>query len=163
MKYNCNKCGKEHEELPAISFNSPHYYHILSEDDKKNIVELSDDFCVIKHEDQTDYFIRAVLFQKIIDHSDTLDYGIWVSLSKKSFDEYKEHFKDENHTATFFGWFCSQIEGYEETLSLKANVHTRSGNERPEVVLENCNNDFVMDYYSGITIEEAEARVKKLK
>src|SRR5690349_9399198 len=121
MSYQCSVCGEIHEDLPALGFNSPYYYDILSETDKESIASLTSDFCTINHVEQTDRFIRTVLHQKIREFDDTLDYGVWVSLSEKSFEDYREHFSDDLHQATYFGYLCSNIPGYETTLSLKMN------------------------------------------
>jgi hypothetical protein len=95
LKYTCSTCGKEHDDWPAIAFDTPS----MSVEDKEKITEINSDFCVIEYEDQTDRYIRAVLFQKVIDHCDDLHYGVWVSLSEKSFNDYKENFHNEEHEA----------------------------------------------------------------
>lgn len=78
MSFYCNKCGKTHEDWPAIAFDAPHSYYGLTEEEKRKYVkELTGDFCVIEYEDQTDRFIRAVLFQEVTDGSGsaTMAYG----------------------------------------------------------------------------------------
>jgi hypothetical protein len=84
-KYTCSNCGKEHEEWPALTYISSTNYDTLSEEDKQNIAELTSNFCIITHPDQTDRFIRCTLTQKLIDHCEDLEYGLWVSLSEKEF------------------------------------------------------------------------------
>jgi hypothetical protein len=161
MNFICPTCGKHNKQLPAIGFKAPFYYDILSDDDKKTIAKINSDLCEITHEDQTDRFIRAVLIQKIYDCSDTLHYGIWVSLSEKSFDEYVENFDSEEYEATYFGYISSEIPGYDETLSVKANVVVSKSGNRPEVIPhEDQDNDFVNDYYTGISRTEAEIRIQ---
>ena len=97
IKYTCSCCGKEHEEWPALVYISPTNYDTLSEDDKKNIGKLDTDFCVITHSDQTDRFVRCTLTQKVIDHCEDLEYGLWVSLSDESFQNYSDNFNNKNH------------------------------------------------------------------
>jgi hypothetical protein len=161
--YTCSKCGQEHEGRPSIAFDSPDYYDALNDEDKKTIATLSDDFCIIRHEDQTDRFIRAVLHQKINDECQTLDYGVWVSLSEKSFKDYTDNFENENHQATYFGFLCNNLTGYQNTLSLKTNVVLR-GKIRPEVIPhdDQLDNDFVRDYYEGIDKDTADARINQV-
>ena len=161
MKYKCTTCEKEHDEWPALAFASPYNYNILSEKDKKSIAELNEDFCVIKYEDQTDLFIRTILLQKVNDGCQNLDYGVWVSLSKKSFDDYSEHFKTGNQDVVYFGYLCSKIPEYDDTLSIKMNVIVKKGTNRPEVIPHEDQMDipFVRDYYNGITVEEVERRI----
>src|SRR5688572_11512974 len=102
MTFKCSKCGEIHEEWPALAFNSPIHYDQLSEEDKNNIAKLSDDFCTIEHEEQTDRFIRVILKQKVNDHCENLEYGVWVSLSEKNFQEHYETFKNHGVPKTYF-------------------------------------------------------------
>lgn len=159
MKYKCTTCGEEHDEWPALAFYSPYHYHNL-EEAQKTAAKLADDFCVITYSDQTDYFIRCTLTQKVNNHCEDLDYGLWVSLSEKSFLDYQENFDNENHTVQYFGWLCSSIPGYETTLSIPTNVKTRKDNQRPEIIPhDDFDHPFVKDYYNGISKEEAEKRI----
>ncbi len=163
QKYVCSNCGKEHEEWPALTYTSPTPYHNLIDDDKQNIAELTDDFCIIRHLDQTDRFIRCTLTQKVIDHCENLEYGLWVSLSEKSFQDYSENFKNENHVTKYFGWLCSDLSDYEFNESIPTTVFTRAGNDRPEIVPhKEFDHPFVKDYYDGITKQEAERRINQM-
>ena len=161
MQFTCSLCNEIHEGFPAIGFNSPYAYDILSDIEKVEIAELSSDFCVIKYPEQTDRFIRVVLKQKIIGSSETLEYGIWASLSEKSFNNYKKNYDSENHISGYFGFLSNAIPGYLNTLSVEADVKTQSGKSRPEIFPheDQMENDFVRDYFNGITQEEAERRM----
>lgn len=160
IKYLCNNCGKEHESWPALTFNFPLPYDVLSEDEKNQIAEIDSDFCIIRNPEQTDFFIRCTLTQKVIDHCENLDYGIWVSLSEKSFKDYKDNFDNENHEVGYFGWLSNRLPDYVFKESIPMNVHTRSGNQRPEIVPhDDFQHPFVHDYYNGITKAEAERRI----
>lgn len=161
MVYTCSVCGQVHEGFPALAFDAPYFYHILSEEDKREIAELDDDFCIIRHPGQTDRFIRVVLTQRIIDFPETLEYGVWVSLSEKSFNDYKEHYNTNNHLTTYFGYLSNQLPGYEKTLSIRTNVQTATGDSRPEIFPhdDQMDNPFVKDYFDGISREEAEKRI----
>ena len=160
MKYKCSKCGQEHEGRPAIAFNSPFHYDGLNDEDKKSIATLTEDFCVIKHQDQTDRFIRTVIHQKVNDDCQTLDYGVWVSLSEKNYKDYYDNYDNENHEATYFGRICNNLPGYKDTLSINSNVVLR-GKIRPEVIPhDDQDSDFVRDYYKGINKDMADKRVK---
>lgn len=163
IKYTCSCCGKEHEEWPALAYIYPTNYEVLSEEDKKNIAELSSDFCTIRHSDRTDNFIRGTLTLKVIDHCEDLEYGLWVSLSDKSFQDYKDNYDNENYETKYFGWLCNDLPAYEFKESIPTTVFTRIGNRRPEIVPhEDFNHPFVHDYYNGITRTEAERRIKEM-
>lgn len=161
MKYICECCGKEYEEWPALAFSSPLHYNTLSGEDKKTIGELNSDFCSIHHPDQTDRFIRGVLFQKVNYHCENLQYGLWVSFSEKSFQDYKDNFENKEHEASYFGWLCNDIPGYNFEESIPTSVHTQKDGDRPEIVPhKDFDHPFVRDYYNGISKEEAENRMK---
>jgi hypothetical protein len=163
MKYTCSTCGKQHDDWPALAFDSPHYYHNLSDVEKETIAQLSSDFCVITYEDQTDRFIRCTLTQKVDGSCQCLEYGIWVSLSERSFADYSDNFDNKNHETAYFGYFCNNIPGYESTLSIPTSVRTRTGGKRPEVILDpDFDHQFVKDYYNGIGIQEAEIRINNM-
>jgi len=154
MKYKCANCGNEHDEWPAIAFNSPDAYDSLSEDDKQRIASLDSDFCIINHPEQTDRFIRCTLTQKVIDDCQVLDYGLWVSLSEND---------REDIETKYFGWLCNDIPEYDFDESIPNTVFTRLGGLRPEVVPhEGFDHPFVRDYYQGITKHEAERRIKAM-
>ncbi|MNV00085.1 hypothetical protein D3C71_902410 [compost metagenome] len=161
--HKCRICGKTHDELPAIGFDAPFYYHELSEEEKKEIAEISDDFCVITHPEQTDRFIRTVLSVPVIGGCEGLDYGIWVSVSEKTFDEYKSDFKKDTESKTYFGFVSNELNDYQEsTLGLHVNIKTRSGGFRPEIIPHETDHPLISDWENGITLEEAKRRVGKI-
>jgi hypothetical protein len=163
VTYTCSCCGKEHEEWPALTFKSPDSYSILPDKQKNEIAEIDSDFCVIKHLEQTDRFIRCTLTQKVVDHCEDLEYGLWVSLSEKSFQDYSDNYNNENHETTYFGWLCNDIPEYNFEESIPANIVTKTGNQRPEIIPhESCTHPFVHDYYNGITKVEAEKRINAM-
>ena len=163
IKYTCSCCGEEHIEFPALAFQFPDNYDTLSQQDKEAIAEVDNDFCVITFPDQTDRFIRCTLSQKVIDHCENLEYGLWVSLSEESFNDYSKNYDNENHETKYFGWLCNDIPEYEFNEYIPVTVFTRTGNERPEIVPhEDFDHPFVKDYYNGITKVEAEKRIKTM-
>ncbi|MDB5157434.1 MAG: hypothetical protein JWR50_2141 [Mucilaginibacter sp.] len=163
IKYFCSNCGKEHEEWPALAYNSPDSFDSLSDEEKEEIAELSNDFCVITYSDQTDRFIRCTLTQEVNDHCEDLEYGLWVSLSEKSFQDYSDNYNNKNHEVTYFGWLCNDIPNYTFDESIPTSIHTRKGNARPEIVPHNdFQHPFVFDYYNGITKAEAERRINDM-
>ncbi len=162
-KFKCSSCGKVHEELPSIGFKTPFHYDILSEKEKNEIAEVSDDFCVINHPEQTDRFIRTVLNIKTDIASEDLVYGVWVSLSEKNFDDYKSTFKKQTEEKTYFGTICNEIADYEEsTIGLHVNVLTRHDDLRPEIIPHQSEHKLVNDWEKGITFHEANCRVEKI-
>ena len=161
-EYRCSSCGKIHREIPALSFITPDNYDTLYEKDKAELAEISTDFCIIRHPEQTDRFIRTVLSIPIHGTCVTLDYGVWVSLSKESFEDYQENFKSETSEPIYFGMICNQIRDYSEsTEGLHVNVQVRNGGIRPEILPHQTEHQLIKDWEEGISLEEAEKRIEK--
>jgi hypothetical protein len=161
--HTCPSCGELHHDWPALAFSSPFHYNELNDHEKKTTATLDSDFCVIEDGETTDKFIRCTLSQTVNDHCEDLQYGLWVSLSEKSFQDYEDNYNNENHEVTYFGWLCSSIPGYEDTLSIPTTVYTQVGNNRPEIVPhEDFDHPFVKDYYAGISKDEAERRIREM-
>ena len=162
-EYKCSICGQIHSEWPALTYSSPTNYFQLSEEEKATIANLDSDFCIINYEDQTDRFIRVTLSMKVIDSEEDLDYGLWVSLSEKSFNDYEENYNNPNHETTYFGWLCNTLPDYENTMSIPINVVTQLGDQRPKIFPhKDHDHQFVRDFYNGITSHEAQRRVDEM-
>ena len=158
--YTCTVCHETHEDLPALGFITPDPYAELSAAQRAEFqAECDDNFCIIRYPDQTDRFIRVVLDIPIIDHEETLEYGVWVSVSEASFNDYRAHF-DDDHEATYFGMICNHIAGYEpSTMFLHCNVNTQPDSRRPFIAPHQAEHPLVRDYTHGISYAEAQARV----
>ena len=162
-EFKCAECGEIHEGWPALGFWSPDHYMEVPEGERDDRTELSDDFCIIKNGDETYRFIRVTLTQKVVDGKEDLDYGLWVSLSEKSYNDYEANYDNTEHEVGYFGWLCNWIPGYESTLSIPVDVYTRTGNQRPYIVPHPDHaHQFVKDYADGITSHEAQRRVDEM-
>lgn len=128
--FTCACCGKEIDGLPDLAFKTPDYYFAMSEQERAERAEMSDDFCVI---DDTDRFIRVVCQVPIIGTEERLGWGVWVSLSEENFERYRETLRDNNQSELggMFGWFSNRLPGYPDTLNLKTTVMPQDGNQRP--------------------------------
>jgi len=158
--YTCTCCGKQKHDWPAISYGEPDYYGNLSDEQRQDIAELKSDTCIIAYEDETNYFIRCVLFQDIIDSDEQLHYGLWVSLSQKNFNDYIAHFDEDDREGGYFGWISNNLLGYDNTTTIPSDVYLGKNGQRLEIVPHSgFDHPFVKDYYNGITIEEAHKRI----
>ena len=158
--FTCTCCGKIHEGSPSFAFKAPDHYAGLSEVQKAEMGELSSDFCTITHDGQTDYFIRTVLEIPIHGSAEPFTWGIWVSLSKKSFDRYVETYEAPIEGEGFFGWVCNAIPNYPTGPSSRpADVIVQSGRQRPKIRLhrsEREDDPLVLDQYEGISVARAQ-------
>ncbi|MBB1149497.1 DUF2199 domain-containing protein [Myroides sp. NP-2] len=161
MLFTCTDCGKEHESWPALAYPTPLSYAQLTDAEKEN-AEVTSDFCAIIQPDQTYYFIRVVLIQTVVDACQDLDYGVWVSVSEKSFKEYYENFDNKSFKATYFGWLNNHIAPYDFDTCIQIGTNVEVDNEkgRPFIYLHHKEgNELLNDFYQGITEKEALARI----
>ena len=157
--FKCSCCGEVHEGSPSIGFRAPDHYAGLTEEQKASLGKLSDDFCVITHADGTDYFMRAVLEVPIHGTEEPFLWGVWVSVSKKSFERCWETFEQPVEGEGFFGWVCNEIPVYPYSASRAADVIIQSGNQRPKIFLHRDDpedDQLVIDQVHGISVVRAQ-------
>jgi hypothetical protein len=152
----CATCGSDHV-LSEISFgaNAPAQWALLSETERLNSF-LGSDQCEIKTAGETHYFVRACLDIPIVGTYKTYSWGVWVSLSVKSFQEMADHWEDPGRVALgpYFGWLCTPIPGYPDTMFLKTIVHQREPGLRPLVKLEPTEHSLAAHQRDGISVDE---------
>jgi len=137
----------------------PDQYACLSDEQRAAIGKISSDFCTITHEEGVDYFIRAVLEVPIHGVEQPFLWGIWVSLSEKSFNRYAETYDSPVEGEGFFGWVCNSIPTYPCERSRAADVVVQVGGQRPKVLLHRGDHEddpLVIDQVHGITVSRAQ-------
>lgn len=162
--FKCNSCGEVHEGSPSFGFSAPDQYASLSDLQKKAMGKLSDDFCTITHEEGTDHFVRAVLEIPIHGVAQPFLWGVWVSLSEKSFERYRKTYDSPVEGETFFGWVCNAIPFYPYPHSRPSDVVVQSGRARPKLFLHRGDledDPLVIDQSGGISIERAQEVAEK--
>ena len=132
------------------------HYEQLSDTEKRSIGKLTDDLCEIAHTDNTDYFARAVLELPIHGVEDPFVWGVWVSLSQKSFEKYTSTWGEHEDSDSYFGWFSNRLPFYPDTINLKTNVRPRNGGLRPLIELQPSNHPLAVHFQNGMTIQEAQ-------
>jgi len=134
----------------------------LSDEELEN-AELTSDFCIIRYSDETCYFIRAVLVQEVQDNCQDLEYGVWVSLSEKSFNEYVENYHNEDFERGYFGWFANYLPDYNFEKPVPTDVIVNNKIGRPCIYpYESYNHPFTFDFHNGISKDEAEERINRV-
>jgi hypothetical protein len=157
--FKCTCCGEIHEGSPSFGFRFPDQYASLSDRQKFELGTLTDDFCTITHPEGTDRFIRAVLEVPIHGVEQPFLWGVWVSLSEKNFNRYKETYNEPLVGEGFFGWVCNRISLYPYEQPRPADVVVQGGRSRPLVVLhrgEPEDDQLVLDQQNGITVARAQ-------
>jgi len=164
MKFTCSDCGQEHD-VSEISFGAhePDQWWKLTDEERSNS-ELTDETCMIDVPGEQSYFIRAVLVLPIRGTDRTFEWGVWCSLSEASFREVAQRWSDPTRVdlGPQFGWLCTQLPFYPETMFLKTHVRQRPPGLRPLVELESTDHPLAVQQRDGVAPEELAALVRKL-
>ncbi len=162
-QFKCSQCGEVHNTWPSLAYGAPCFYSQLNEQEKNDIATLDSDFCQIKWSEQTDRFIRTTLVIPVNNFELDLEYGLWVSLSEESFNNYSDNYNRTDHETGYFGWISNKLLGYDDTLSVPTDVNTQLGTIRPLLNLHRDHeHPLVTDFINGITKEEAERRIHEM-
>lgn len=135
MGFICSQCGKTHSGLPALARRVPEIWNALAPDQKAN-GKIDDDLCTMPG---GTFFVRCVLKIPVLDGpEDSLEFGVWSSLSETNFYRYVETFSDldQEKLGSMFGWFSSNQPDFEDALELKCNVVPQNDRRRPIIELE---------------------------
>jgi hypothetical protein len=157
--FKCSCCGRIHEGSPSYAFKAPDQYACLSDEQKVSMGRIGSDLCTITDGEHTDYFVRAVLEVPIHGVTDPFTWGVWSSLSEKSFRRYVETYDTPVEGDGFFGWVCNRIPWYPEHGSLATDVVVQLNGQRPRLILHHgSSNDhpLIIDQREGITIAKAQ-------
>ena len=154
--FTCSCCGELHEGSPSFGYKTPMPFDLLSEHDKRSIAQINDDLCKIDHPEGTDYFARVVLELPIHGAEEPFLWGVWVSLSKESFDKYTSSWGEHDESDSYFGWFSNRLPYYPDTINLKTNVRPRNGNARPYLELQPSDHPLAVHYHHGLSAQEAQ-------
>jgi hypothetical protein len=156
--YQCKTCGESHDELPmSFGADAPYLYDVIAPEERSWRAEICSDQCII---DNQHYFVRGCLEIPVLDGPGPFVLGVWVSLSEKSFERMSELWETPGRESEppYFGWFCTSLPGYPETINLKTNVFTRPVGQRPLIVLEPTDHPLAVEQCDGINM----ARVQEI-
>lgn len=154
LRFKCRTCDEWHEGLPSPGWDYPVQYLLVPEADRDARIQLTTDTCII---DGRQFYVRANLPIHVHHSAEPLRWGVWVSLSAKSFARFDELFHDETRQPgeSFYGWLCALIPGYADTQLLKSNIHIQPWPHRPIVELEPTDHPLAVDARDGISPERA--------
>jgi hypothetical protein len=152
--FHCKQCGKVHKGIPAFHADRPDQYWDVPESKRDTDVFLTSDSCVIA---DRFFFIRGLIDIPIIGTNDRLTWGVWVSLKTENFFIWQDNYETakRSHIGPFFGWLCTRISVYPDTLYLKTTVHLRDDGIRPRIEMERTDHPLAKDQHEGITPDRA--------
>jgi hypothetical protein len=91
FRYKCATCEEWHVGEPSLAFAVPGYLSEIPQAEHKARVHSTEDLCAV---DDEHFFARVSLEIPIIGASEAFLWGIWVTLSRRSFDDYTERLND---------------------------------------------------------------------
>lgn len=163
--FTCSRCAEVHEGSPSFGFDAPDHYNDLSDADKASMATLSSELCTITDGETTDRFVRAVIEVPIQGVEEPFLWGVWVSLSEKSYARYLETADDPVAGEAFFGWVCNRIAVYPWSQPRPANVVVQPRGERPLVMLharDTPDDPLAQDQAQGISIARAQQLAERV-
>jgi hypothetical protein len=152
FRFKCMGCGEWHEGMPDYSAEAPLYCYSVPMAERAARCILDTDTCVV---DQKFFFVRGCLEIRVQGEREPFVWGVWVSLSENSFDQFVECFEaaKRSHTGPFFGWLSAELPLYPSTENLKVRVHLRDNGMRPCIELEPTEHPRAVEQRRGITAE----------
>src|SRR5262245_15429155 len=117
FRWHCTCCGREMTGLPqAIAFDCPLHWTRLDEVDRVRS-SLTPDFCRIETETGVARYIRCVLPLPVPEIADEFEFGVWTSVSERSWDIYSDGFQTDVYaTDGCFGYLGNNIAAFAPTL-----------------------------------------------
>jgi hypothetical protein len=156
--WTCGCCGRSFNTLPmSYAVTAPRNWNDLPEAERATRAKLTDDICTI---DDTEHYVRGCLEIPVSDSPESLVWGVWVSVSKESFEYILDRWTAEiaEDEPPRFGWLCTWLNGYSDPHEIRCQVFLRSGNLRPRIVLQPTDYPLAIEQHQGITLE----RVKQI-
>ena len=156
--WTCSCCGRTFDTIPMdYGSTAPRNWFGLSEAERLTRAKLTDDTCVI---DETEHYVRGCVEIPVSDTSESLVWGVWVSVSPESFRYILERWNSSisEDEPPRFGWLCTWIKGYPEPREIRCHVFLRSGNTRPRIVLQPTDYPLAIEQHNGMTMD----RVKEI-
>ena len=151
MNWKCNICGVEHDDRPLCFGAEAPWRALVPESEFSDRVELTQDQCVV---DGKTFFIRGHIELTIHDQIEPLAFSVWSSLSEQSFLHMSERWEaaDRSVDGPYFGWLCSPIPAYPDTIHLKLSVQPRAPGLVPLFDVEPSNHPLSLDQQHGISV-----------
>jgi hypothetical protein len=156
--WTCTCCSRTFDTLPMdYGSAAPRNWFGLPEAERTARAKLTDDICVI---DDTERYVRGCLEIPVSDSSESLVWGVWVSVSEDSLRYILARWNSPiaQDEPPRFGWLSTWIRGYPEPHEIQCHIFLRSGNLRPRIVLQPTEYPLAVEQHHGITLD----RVKQI-
>jgi hypothetical protein len=130
------------------AFAAPRNWFELTEAERTTRAKLTADVCMI---DGKEHYVRGCLEIPVSDSSESLVWGVWVSVSEDSLryilSKWDAQIAEDEPPR--FGWLSNWINGYPEPNEIRCHVFVRSGNLRPRIVLQPTDYPLAIEQQQG--------------
>ena len=152
MSWICNICGKEFDNLPMYFGAEAPWHLMVGEAEFSSRVELTNDQCVV---DGKHFFVRGHIEIPVLDAKESFIFSVWSSLSEQSFHHMDTRWDNSERVndPPYFGWLCSSISIYPDTIGLKTSVQSRAVGIVPLLTLELTAHPLTVEHHQGINMD----------
>lgn len=161
--YTCYCCGKDSSDIPLFyGSDAPIYADALTPEEYEQRVQFNNDVWVL---DKSVFFVRGIIQIPIIGTDKIFGWGVWSSLSDKSFETLMDTWDKpgrENFVAPMFGWLSTRIPFYPDTLNLEMMTHLREVGTIPVFEVEHSAHPLGQEQRHGITMERVHEIAKTI-
>jgi len=154
-KWTCSCCSDEHIGLPmAYAFVRPDNWNGIS-DLQRQKGHLDSDFCYFTGDDNhKQFYIRCVLPFPIKDYDAEFEFGVWMSVSEKSFKIYSAGYESEQYEVDgCFGYLMHNIPEFGDTWGLNSSIEFEQNGQRPLVYLHESDHPLVHVQQEGLDLD----------
>jgi hypothetical protein len=151
MVWKCPICGLEFADVPLCFGADAPWRALVPEGEFAERVELTSDQCVV---DKRTFFVRGHVEIPVREYPKPLSFSVWSSLSEASFRHMIRRWNSLDRTSDppYFGWLCSPIPVYPDTVHLKLSVQSRAPGLTPLFTVEPTEHPLATDQRNGISI-----------
>jgi|GEM_PF-6489401 len=118
----------------------------------------NDDFCEVRYASgEHGRFIRCLLPLPLPQLADEFCFGVWMSVSEKSWNIYRDGFDSgEYEDELCFGYLMHDIPDFPSSLHMHADVVFQPGKMRPRVFLHEVDHPLVVAQRDGVDVTQIE-------
>lgn len=148
----CKLCENDLPDIPmCFGAASPASLMVGEEEYESRVLE-NEDQCIV---DDEHYFVRGHIELPVKDSDEPFIWSVWVSLSEASFQDMSSKWELNGRETTdpYFGWLCTKLPCYPDTLHLKTNVITQPVGCVPKIEIQESEHPLSSEQSGGIRMD----------
>jgi hypothetical protein len=154
-KWTCACCGDEHVGLgAAYTYIHPDNW-VSATQEEKDSGKISTDLCFFTNNDElVERYVYAILPFPIKGYSQEFHFGVWMSVSEKSFIIYATGFENDQYEVdNCFGYLMHYIPEFGDTWALNTTIEFQRYNQRPLVFFHEYDHPLVHAQKEGLELD----------